>query len=85
MNDVCLERIGYNTSHLNVSQKEDLFDACVRIVPLVIKETLDNGDSTSELEKSYEWVSDNMDNIEELFFRNDFLYSFGFMVYTAKN
>ena len=30
-------------------------------------------------------VLDNMDNIEELFFRNDFLYSFGFMVYTAKN
>ena len=85
MKDVCLERIGYNTSHLDVSQKEDLFDACVRIVPLVIKETLDNGDSTSELEKSYEWVLDNMDNIEELFFRNDFLYSFGFMVYTAKN
>lgn len=85
MNDVCLERIGYNTSHLDVSQKEDLFDACVRIVPLVIKETLDNGDSTSELEESYEWVLDNMDNIEELFFRNDFLYSFGFMVYTARN
>lgn len=85
MEDVRLERIGYNTAHLKVPQKEDLFEACVSIVPQVIKETIDNGQSTPELEKAFEWVRENMDSIEEMFYRNDFLYSFGFMVYTARN
>ncbi len=82
--NVELARNGFNTLGLDFDEKEALF----HIYFSFIKEdyaTLHSQYPSNQFYKdAYGWITDNYEKLEESFLNDDFFFSIGFMLYTAK-
>lgn len=82
--EVSLERQGMSTIGMTNQQKETLFSMYFPFILENAKIMMDNAPWNIEYQEDYCWYQKNFDQIHSKFSHSDFVFSLGFMVYTAK-
>lgn len=80
--NVKLVKSGLSSSNMNEDEKEALFDLYFGYIPIALKKTIERK-TLIQVSLDYEWVNEYIDDALELFMKEDFLFSLGYMIYTA--
>lgn len=80
---VVLEKSGLNTSNMNDEDKETLFEIYFGYIPTALEKTI-NRTNILTAKLDYEWVLQNIDDVKEKYMKNNFIFSLGYVIYTAK-
>lgn len=83
--NVKLEKSGFDTSSLDIEQKEALFDIYFGYIPIALQKTVERNPSLLRVKHDLEWVKENIDTAYDEFMKKSFLFSLGYMIYTAEN
>lgn len=81
--NIKLEKVGLNSSEMDEDEKACLFDVYYGYIPIALKKTLERTPPL-RAKLDYEWVLSNIDNAFELFMESRFIFSLGYMIFTAK-
>ena len=84
MRNITLEKNGLNTAGMPFEIKECVYKMYIGLVPIVISESIANDPENPKHRADHTWISENMDELEQAFFSEEFFMNIGFMVYTAK-
>lgn len=84
MKEIKLERAGLDSSGMNFSEKQALFDTYFTFIKEDLEIMLERYPDSERVKDDYEWFMENYDDMEEQFHSNDFIFSLGFMIYIAK-
>lgn len=82
-NHVKLEKIGLSTANMSYDQRCALFDVYFGYIPTALEKTIERDPSLFRAKHDYEWVQMVRDNVYEEFLNNQFLFSLGYMIFTA--
>lgn len=81
---VRIEKSGFDTSAMSYDEREALFDIYFGYIPTALEKTMESNPENFKIRKDYEWVKENLDRANQLFQQNDFLFSLGYIIYTAR-
>lgn len=81
---VKIEKMGLNTTTMNYDEKDALFDIYFGYIPTALKKTISKYDNNRKLEFEYNWVLEHIDEANQLFHQDDFVFSLGYIIYTAE-
>lgn len=82
-NDIKLEAQSLNTIGMDYDDKQAFFEVYFSFILGDIKIMHGKYPSNQSLQEECEWYTDTYDSLEEHFQRDDFMFSLGFMMYTA--
>ena len=82
--NIVLEKQGFSSIGLNYDEKEMLFDLYFKFILGDIKWMHEKYPDNSQIEDDCKWYSDNYDRIQDNFMMEDFVFSIGFQIYTAR-
>ncbi len=82
--DICIEKLGLNSSGMDYSQKEAFFDTIFKFLKNGITTTANNQPHNKEIKAEKDWLYEHFDELEECFLSNDFFVNFGFLIVVAK-
>lgn len=80
---VALERAGLDTSGLTIDEKETLFEIYFGYIPTALRKTIDRTD-LPRAKRDLRRVDDMLDDARDVFLQNNFIFSLGYMIYTAR-
>lgn len=83
--NIKLEKSGFDTSCVNFEQKEALFDIYFGYIPIALQKTIDRNPSLLRAKHDLAWVKQNINTAYDEFMKKSFLFSLGYMIYTAEN
>ena len=83
--DISLEKLCVSTVGMNKAQRRDLFDIYFSFILADLKDMVEKYPFDKRYRSDYEWYSANYNELERRFISEDFFFSLGFMLYTAKN
>ncbi len=81
---VKIEKIGYDTSEMDYFAREALFNTYFGYIPVALEKTIERYSNNLRIQKDYKWVCKNINEANQRFHQNDFLFSVGYIVYTAR-
>ena len=81
--EVKLERCGINTSTLNYNQKRMLFDCWFSFIPNDFRQILAKNPNDERVGEIVNWIDEYYDDLEINFFRDDFLFNSGYVIFTV--
>ncbi len=82
---VKLEKAGLDTSSMDFDEKEALFDIYFGYIPTALAKTAERHPDLLRVRHDIEWVNGNIEIAYEEFMKSSFLFSLGYMIYTAEN
>lgn len=82
---VKLEKSGLDTSCMDFDNKEALFDIYFGYIPTALAKTKERNPDLLRVQHDIEWVNANIDMAYEEFMKSSFLFSLGYIIYTAEN
>ena len=81
---VKLEKVGLSTADMSYEEKCALFDVYFGYIPTALEKTIERSPTLIRAKHDYEWVESVKENAYEAFLNNDFLFSLGYMIFTAQ-
>lgn len=81
---VKIEKIGFDTSGMDYFAREALFNAYFGYIPVALEKTKERYSNNLRIQKDYKWVCENINEANQRFHQSDFLFSLGYIVYTAR-
>jgi Methylase involved in ubiquinone/menaquinone biosynthesis len=84
MRNIVLEKNGLSTAGMSFDIKECVYKMYIGLVPIVISESIFNDPDNPKHRADQTWILENMDELEQAFFGEEFFMNIGFMVYTAR-
>lgn len=84
MKNVRLEKSGLNTIGMEFSEKQALFDTYFSFIMEDLEIMLDRYPNDERVCDDYNWYAEMYDVLEERFHSDEFIFSLGFMIYTAE-
>lgn len=81
--NIRLERSGLNSIGMDFTKKQALFDIYFSFILEDLKVMMDRYPGNEKIMKDYEWYSNIYELLEERFHSEEFLFSLGFMIFTA--
>lgn len=82
--DIKLENLGLSTVGLSYDEREALFNTYFGFLPGDFKRLVNEGENAEHYAEQLKWLDDNYDKLEEEFMKEDFFFTLGFMLYTAR-
>lgn len=83
-NNIVLEKLAMTTTSMDCDERSALFDVYFRMVFNDLKKKYEENPLDNQTKQDYLWYSKNIENLEELFQADDFFFSLGLMLYTAR-
>lgn len=80
---VKLEKVGLDTSQMTYDEKCALFDIYFGYIPTALEKTIERFPMLPKAKQDYEWFDTVRENVFDAFHDNRFLFSLGYMVFTA--
>lgn len=77
-----LEKSGLDTSVMTIDEKETLFEIYFGYIPTALEKTIDRTD-LPRAKRDLKRVNDVLDDAREVFLQSNFIFSLGYMIYTA--
>ena len=84
MKHIKLEKSGLDSSEMDFSEKQALFDTYFTFIKEDLEIMVERYPDSERVKEDYEWFMENYDEMEEHFHSSDFIFSLGFMIYTAE-
>ncbi len=84
LKDIEICKSGLNTIGMDYNEKQALFDTYFSFILEDLKIMIDRHPDSERVKEDYDWYSENYDELEERFHSEDFIFSLGFMIYTAR-
>lgn len=81
---ISLEKQGFSSIGLSYDEKEKLFDLYFKFILGDIKWMHEKYPDNPQIADDCEWYTENYDRIQDNFMMDDFVFSIGFQIYTAK-
>lgn len=82
--NITLEKEGLSSIGMTYDEKDDFFNMYFKMILGDIKWMREKYPDNWEIKENCEWYEENYDNVYEMFMRDDFVFSLGFQIYTAK-
>ncbi len=82
--EITLEKSGFNTCGMSYEEKEALFDIYFGYIPKALKKTIERNPDFLRAQHDLVWVNEVLDTAYEEFMKSNFIFSLGYMIYTAK-
>lgn len=83
MNRIVLEKTGLNTIGMDFSERQALFDTYFSFIREDLAILHEKYPDDENITNNLHWYEDNYDDLEEQFHSREFMFSLGFMIYTA--
>ena len=82
--NVNLEKVGLDTCQMSYDEKCALFDVYFGYIPTALEKTMERFPLLPKPQQDYEWFNSVKENVFDAFHDNRFLFSLGYMVFTAR-
>ena len=82
--DIKLVKLGLSTVEMNYDEREALFDTYFSFIGDDLKLMCKKYPDSEHFKTAYKWVVDHYDQMESEFMRDDFFFTLGFVLFTAR-
>lgn len=82
--NVNIEKISLNTATMSYDECEALFNAYFGYLPTALEKTMESHPDNLKIQKDYDWVCKNLEDANQKFHQNDFIFFVGYIIYTAR-
>ncbi len=82
--EVRLEKNGFSTCSMSYEEKEALFDIYFGYIPKALQKTIERNPEFLRAQHDLTWVNQHLETAYEEFMKNNFMFSLGYMIYTAR-
>ena len=82
--NVSLKKVGLSTTNMNFEEKSAFFEVYFGYIPTALEKTLERNPNLVQAREDLEWVESIIEIARKEFEKEGFLFSLGYMIYTAQ-